>query len=574
MEALRRLSCRLVVLYALPIAPLAIAQPASANPLPHTVVAFSGDPAPGWDGVLSDFHSPGMRKDGEIVFVAEVRKDGFFQGRGLFRADGEQLNRVVAEGDSSPDGNGNVGSLATDRPFLNEIGDVAFLNVQENTFGGFSDSYTLFFAGEGDAEPLSVVLRSYDFIPDETGARLYPPFSPVAFNNDGEIAFVGVREDDLRGIWRANGHTKEIETIATEGDRLPSDDGYLWVNLSITIPPTMNEAGEVAFFSGGYLDVGKTIVGLFRGDDASGLTPIVRTGDPIPSGSGVFSGLSVASLAHVNDNSQVAFIGFLENTSGGFADDVGIFRSSGGSLEELVREGETAPDGNGRFLFNPIANPMTFNNLGDVLFSVDLTAAANGASTGLFLAGDSGVEQVARLNQEAPGGGTFAEITSVFALNDSRQVVFLAFVDDGGSSLVQGLFTYDDGKLESLVREGDFLPGYGTVTGVTDTGLGSGLSSEQGFFTNSGQVAYRFSVTGGRGIAIAEVPCSGDSELDLSGFSVFGPESYRACDTLTVGNLAVENGGHLSLRAGNSVVFFDGFRVAEGGQLSVRAGGS
>lgn len=64
------------------------------------------------------------------------------------------------------------------------------------------------------------------------------------------------------------------------------------------------------------------------------------------------------------------------------------------------------------------------------------------------------------------------------------------------------------------------------------------------------------------------VACSSAVDQDLSGFTVDGEETYRACDTLQA-SVDVVDGGDLTLRAGTRIVLRDGFSVAAGGRLTL-----
>ena len=72
----------------------------------------------------------------------------------------------------------------------------------------------------------------------------------------------------------------------------------------------------------------------------------------LPDGNGYLYGTDYGSgivAASLNDRGDVAFTAFLGGTSGGLADNDGIFVSSEEGLTQLVRKGDLVPGGTGRF---------------------------------------------------------------------------------------------------------------------------------------------------------------------------------------------------------------------------------
>ena len=181
-------------------------------------------------------------------------------------------------------------------------------------------------------------------------------------------------------------------TIALPGDAAPDANGTL---LGFGTPAILNTSGQVAFFgvvtgtSGGTTDD----TGIFRGDGGS-VTQIVREGQAAPDANGTFSGSFNPTL---NDSGQAAFWGSLIGTSGGTTDDTGIFRGDGGSVTQIVREGQAAPDANGTFSF---VNPTpALNASGQAAFTGFLTGTSGGGGSddfGIFRGDGVSLDQIAR----------------------------------------------------------------------------------------------------------------------------------------------------------------------------------
>jgi hypothetical protein len=128
----------------------------------------------------------------------------------------------------------------------------------------------------------------------------------------------------------------------------------------------------------------------------------------------------------------------------------------------------------------------------------------------LFIAGDTGITQIVRGNDPAPGGGTFSYLPSgaaELALNDAGQATFQASVRGSDGFVRTGVFFYDpDQGLMSVIRYGDTFPGLGAMSGLNFYG-GTGMVGSEGSGLNDlGQVAYRAFVGGYRVVAIWSGP--------------------------------------------------------------------
>jgi hypothetical protein len=135
----------------------------------------------------------------------------------------------------------------------------------------------------------------------------------------------------------------------------------------------------------------------------------------------------------------------LSNTSAGTANDDALYRLDVSSAIELIREGDPAPDGNGTLLAFTSAR-MALNNARQSLFPATIAGATNGASWGVFLADETGITQVVRNGDPAPGGGTFVNLPSgaaELALNDAGQAAFQASVRGTDGFTRTGLFLYE-----------------------------------------------------------------------------------------------------------------------------------
>ncbi|MEM6453781.1 MAG: choice-of-anchor tandem repeat NxxGxxAF-containing protein, partial [Acidobacteriota bacterium] len=480
---------------------LVAAPPAAAGEF--QVVARGGDRSPDDSGDLSSFGNAVIQRRGEAVFAASVTENGFVQSSDLFRAGPQpgQLSLLAKQGAPAPDANGNFGSFNGEIPYVNNAGAIAFGVFFENTLAGFVDLTAILTRRAGG--PLQIAVRSNQLTPG--GDRFGVPVSPFAFNDAGQVGFTSLtRFDEVLGIWRVDTPSGAVVRIVGQGDPTPAGDGILFGGASGPGINVMNEAGEVAWYD--IIDDGDDFLGtILRGTRFDRLVEIAREGDATPTGNGIYEAFSAQFFPQIeiNDRGDVAFSARLVSTQGGLADDFAIFRGNGSRTVEIARKGETAPDGNGRFLDPGLAGHLILNSRREVLFASSITGATNGSSSGLFLGGVGGRRVVMRLNAPAPGGGTFAALPSIYALNNAGQVVFRAVVDVGQFSSIAGLFLYEAGTLSAIVREGDVIPGLGTVTGlVTTTGLQGESRAERSLLNDLGQVTFRVGTNGGPGIVV------------------------------------------------------------------------
>ncbi|MEM9704249.1 MAG: choice-of-anchor tandem repeat NxxGxxAF-containing protein, partial [Planctomycetota bacterium] len=236
---------------------------------------------------------------------------------------------------------------------------------------------------------------------------------------------------------------------------------------------SLNDAGQAAFLGDltGTAGGGADDTGLFRGAGGA-ITQIARAGQAAPDGNGTFSNFFNFNPA-LNDSGQAAFLGVLTGTSGGGTDNSGLFRSSGGALTQITREGQAAPDGNGTFSGFGVPSggfgPPALNDAGQVAFSGFLTGTAGGGAdnSGIFRGAGGTLTRIAREGQAAPDGNGILASFENPALNNAGQAAFLGNLTgtSGGFSDDRGIFRGAGGALTQIAREGQAAPdGNGTLS--------------------------------------------------------------------------------------------------------------
>ncbi len=379
-------------------------------------------------------------------------------------------------------------------------------------------------AGSAHAGETQLIAISGEPAPDGNGS--FSSFRIGVLNDAGQVAFKGFLENtsgvttDTTGVFRGDGSPGGLVQIARDGQAAPDGNG-VFAGVS---DPLINELGQVAFSagftgtSGGTTDNG----GINRGDGVpANLLQIARKGATAPGGNGTLSSILIYSL---NDAGQMAVgAGFL-GTSGGTTDDTGVFRADGpGTLVEIAREGQTAPDGDGTY---SILSSAGINASGQVSFAGRLIGTTN--TEGLFRGdGTAGPVQIARDGETVPGGNGEYSTFGTAVINDSGQVAYTTILSGtaGGTTDNSGVYRADGSNPTiELVRRGDLVPdgngnhrnfggvtinasGASAYTGFSLSNTSGGSEDERGIFLSGPSPAIQLqliregdTVPGGNGV--------------------------------------------------------------------------
>jgi hypothetical protein len=378
-----------------------------------------------------------------VAFAADLvsTSGGSSDNRGVFRGDGSSITQIARESQNVPDGNGRFGEL--NRVTLNDAGQTAFFAMLTATSGGAGDDSGLY---RGDGTTLVRIAREGQTAPDGNGK--FSTFGTGAINNAGQVAF----------------SSQFTNTVGGNQDR-----------------------------SGLY--IGNGIV----------LTQVARANQAVPGGNGRF--LTIQDVA-LNNAGDLAFSAQLEFTSGGTTDNSGIFlkQSEVGSIAQIVREGQLVPNGNGRF---SSFNSLSLNVKDQIVFYAILTGTSGpNDTTAIFRSGGGTITQIARTNQLAPdGNGRFSNLDDT-SFNDAGQIAFHADLSStiGGISDNEGVFAFDDrfGMLQ-IARKGDSLLN-STIATLQYLGSIGPDGDELGGLNNRGEIVYGFTLSDGRwGLAVAAI---------------------------------------------------------------------
>ncbi|MAE60569.1 MAG: hypothetical protein CMJ49_04330, partial [Planctomycetaceae bacterium] len=287
------------------------------------------------------------------------------------------MTQIAREGALAPDGNGTFSAAAFDDPAINDAGQLAFTGFLTGTSGGAADNLGVF-RGSGGA--LTQIARGGAAPPEGNGT--FFSFGIPNLNDLGQVAFVGSltgtsgASSDDTGIYIGTG--SGLTKVAREGDPAHDGDG-VFSSSAIQSEPAINNLGQVAFEADYTGNSGGTAEDnlILRGTNSSDLIDIAREGDSAPGGNGTLG--STFRGPAINDFGRAAFETSISGASGGSLDDERIFSGTGGSLTEIQREAEAAPDGNG--VFNTtLSTAVSINNSNRVAFQADLRDTAGGSA--------------------------------------------------------------------------------------------------------------------------------------------------------------------------------------------------
>ena len=493
---------------ALAFLPLLVSSALAAGSTKTIVVA--GDHAPDGNGVFASTQltAGGLDDAGQAVFAAQLvgTANGSADNSGLFRGDGSNLVQIARAGQSFGPGGvfsdvaGFQGNAA-----LNQSGQVAFPAFLSVTDGG---GITGIFRGSGTPESLTQIARQGQMVPSGNGVfgLSYAVSAPPTLNDAGQVAFyVGIDDATNKqsiGLFRGDGAT--VTSIAVVKSPISGATNF----GSLTAGPVLNRAGAVAFATSLLISNIFASVSAVAVSDGANPTLYARTGQPTPDGNGTFN----APLApFINDSGQVAFVSSAQGITGSYH---ALYFGNGTALTEIARTGQPAP-GLGGEAFDQF-EWVYLNNPGQVAFTA-ITCCTPAIYRWSPTTGT--VTNLIRKGQAAPDGNGVIDLlhgseSSPVELNDQGQIAFISFVIGGSLFNDTGIFFYDDtlGLLQ-VARIGDPLLGSSVKTLNLATGASranlAGAAAGRAFspLNNHGQVAYSFVLADGRaGVAVWTPP--------------------------------------------------------------------
>jgi len=560
---------------------------ASAGSAPVRV-AGPGDTAPGTGGgTFGSINGIAFNNLGEVLFRGAIT--GGAGGYGLFVGTTSGIRKVVANGDSNPNGGtfvltatSAVGTASLAK--LNNTGQVAFL-----------DSSCLYLSSPGTGLVGAVTLSTP--VPAPLDTRSLSSISSIsALNDSGSVLFVaslsGTTANDSAILRYTSGNP--LAMPAYKGQAIPGGTGQVFASFASAV---MNGAGDVAFYAS-LSPTAPTWGGVFKLPNGGTLASIVLDGTTIPGGAGTFgrsnycvllpdgsvyfesylsngaatagaffaSGAEVRALAtdvdplpagsrvilrNLYPKASGRYVGFLARRSGGH---LGLFvhNTISGVTSKVVTNGDYVPAAGSPVTLS--ASYVHVNANGMVVFSASPTSS--GWSFIYSWREDHGIDKVVGPGDPAPGTGTwFTGCTLLSSLlspvNDSEDVVFKGTYAGGA-----GLFVVQPGEEPVLaVRSGDAVPGGGLFT----------INSFATYLlNNAGQVAFFGSTSTLTGAIFTVTPGSPPARIAAAGDGAPGGGTFAAFPSPSPAGF----------NANGQVVFFATLTGGPGGGMYLGTGGA
>lgn len=361
-----------------------------------------------------------------------------------------RTDNVAHTGQGVPGGDGTFNFLGQIQ--INASGQMAFGSTLSGTSGGSTDNSGFFFS---DGATATTALREGMSIPIGPGT-LAEQFPTFLFNNLGQLVVgsnlsgtSGGTANDT-GVFRSQAGS--LTQLAREGQSA-FGNGTLGGLAGTSMH--LNQGGSLVFNA---LAINGTVggttdnEGLFAVAPTGVLSQIVRKGQAVPEGGGTFSSF----VSFSNNGPGVAFIASLAGTP----DNSGLFRNVGGTISQIARTSQAAPDGNG--LYSQLQF-MRENQQGEIVATVLFSGTVGGAAdnSGLVRFQNGTAVVSARRGNAVPGGdGVFGTFNSA-SIGNGGHVVFESIMNgtSAGTNNDFGIFREKGGLITTIAREGQTVPG-------------------------------------------------------------------------------------------------------------------
>jgi hypothetical protein len=364
---------------------------------------------------------------------------------------------------------------------------------------------------------LTTIAAGGQVMPD--GGILGYTLSPVAMNEDGEVAFIMTRNylDLLSPLGLNAGAYRYSARSGVVPVMVPGLQGHggnsFWGSSFVS---SINDRGDIVFpamlcttVAGSVQTIGcpdgsasVLALGDYKADKRGRVRPVVVPGDPAPGGQSYFD---LAHGPNINARGDVAFTGHVYGEVCGnagvlvCADSVYVKRSPSGVIEQIASFGAPSPVSGRNYAaaFSPVLNAV-----GDVAFVADLSSQANGSEVAVFLYTRGKTIVIAKPGDSMPGGGTFAsggDYTENVSMNNPGDIVFVATLTDG----TNGIYVWHHGTVALVAKTGTDT-GAGIISTLDDFGGGAG--NTQVPINDAGQIVFSAKFQGGGGALLVATP--------------------------------------------------------------------
>jgi probable HAF family extracellular repeat protein len=478
-----------------------------------TLVAAKGDTAPGLaPATFSVFGSPAIDAAGDVAFRAIV-KGGVTTANnaGIWLYKGANGTLVAHTGDATKPapGTNNATFTKLSDPILSSGGALAFTgSLKSGTGNATPTNASGVWLSKNSSTDL--VVQISDNAPGTTaGSAKITALSQIAIDQDGGLGLLA----NLKGTptFAATG-TGIFGTDNSGAHALLDRKGGSVKNITAfkPLPAVAGQSRSVDAMNGN--------VAYLRTDTGTGTR--IEMATPQTSGfianSAVSAGQSPAALGGatikslnepaVNANGTAAFSLALSGTGVNAHNNAAIAVLSGATFNVAARTNDPAPNKQGtasNAAFSKLSDPV-LNNLDHVAFIATLkNGGVTGTNnTGVWSDADGTMKLIVQKGDDAPGygGGKFASFDQI-VLPDIGGVVILATLSGQPATKNQGVWAVTNGKLSSVVREGDMLDVNGTSKKVSKLGIFQitpmAMGQSRSFDASTANLVYQATFTDG-----------------------------------------------------------------------------
>ena len=474
------------------------------------IVALTGQQVPGaTPGVTFcdfSFRGPTLNSSGQTTFVAESASlCRFNDDRGIYSSGSGSgsLAELAREGTQVPNASAGVVFSDFESGFnvLNDSGQSAFVADLRGTGVGNSNNSGVYGSRFGRLEQIA---RTGDQAPGVTPGVVFTRFGGwLAINASGQTAFMA----DLTGGFPNSGIFSEgsgtLAMVAHTGDEVPdSDPDISFGSFSF---PSINASGKTAFRAS-LSGPGINDSGIYS-DRHGELEQIAQTGGQVPNAT---SGTVFSSIGHnptINASGEIVFVASLSGESINLNNSRGIYSDRSGTLTEVVRAGDHAPNADPGVVFSSAGFGFPAHNAsGQIAFRSNLLGAGVDATNNaaIYIGGSATLTQIAREGNQAPDadpGVLLGDLWEEPLLNALGQTAFETILTgkDVRDWNDVGIYATDiDGDLVEIIREGKQIdvnedPLITDLRTVRTLSLFSSISDGGGHrsgFNDKGQIAF------------------------------------------------------------------------------------
>jgi len=257
----------------------------------------------------------------------------------------------------------------------------------------------------------------------------FTAFGP-GFGNDGSHAvFVG-RSDSIGGLYHRSGGV--LQRVVDTTMSAPNGGAYGLIGIPAV------EGASIAFFAGHVVGA-NAVPAVYRSDNGV-ITSVADTSTPAPGGNGAFTDFDANNVRL--DHGAAWFRGRDADSKSG------IYRKDLNGLQAIVNYSTEGPAGMGKFVAL-----VSFNVDGNDIILGGATEIGDPVTGGVFARVNGTFTKIASSNAAAPGGGTYAQFTTL-SIADGISVFGAINNNTYGS-----VYTNLGGQVQRIIGPGDILDG-------------------------------------------------------------------------------------------------------------------